>query len=92
MASICGKSYIIDSVVAEIRRQQEREAFKTYVTDCLNYITSNTAKLSGGVYIKKRYTDIVNPPPVDDRPAMEIAKDVLSKAGIKIIQSGGEKV
>ena len=47
-------------------------------------ITKNTANFNGGEFIKAKFEDIVNPKPVDNRPAEEIAADVIKRCGLVV--------
>lgn len=47
-------------------------------------ITKNTANYSSGEYIKTKFEDIVNPKPVDNRPAEDIAADVIKRCGLVV--------
>lgn len=47
-------------------------------------ITKNTANFNGGEFIKAKFEDIVNPKPVDNRPAEEIAADVIERCGLVV--------
>lgn len=71
---------------------QKQEIYKIYVSDVLRIISENTAKISGGSYIKKRYIDMVetNNKQVktkkSDRPARDIIDDVVKNTGIKVVK------
>ena len=51
-----------------------------YVTDALYYSKRD------GFTLASRYIDIINPKPVDNRTAEEIAEDVLDKVGLSMVQ------
>lgn len=38
---------------------------------------------------RKRYYELLHPQPVDDRPAEEIAHDILARAGVEVIHTNG---
>ena len=38
---------------------------------------------------KMRYYELLHPQPVDDRPAEEIASDILARAGVEVIHTNG---
>ena len=60
-------------------------AYRIFVTDCLRITTENTAALKkDGAYIGKRYYEIINPPPVDNRTGDEIVADLISRAGLEV--------
>ena len=48
-------------------------------------ISENTANQVGGKFIKKRYYDILNPPPAETRTAEEITKEIAENCGIEVI-------
>lgn len=41
--------------------------------------------MAGGSYIKVKFTDIINPKPVDNRTGEEIAADIIKRARIEVI-------
>lgn len=49
-------------------------------------ITENTANFARGSYIKKRFADILNPPPEDTRTGEEVIQHIMKKL------RGGEKL
>ena len=57
------------------------------MTDVLRLMGENTAQLSKGSYIPKRYAEIIAPPPEDKRTGREIVADVAKSAGITIKKS-----
>lgn len=59
-----------------------------YVTDALKAVAENTAKYSGGGYIKARYIEIIDPPPEETRTGEEIIAQMKAKLG----QIGGDAV
>lgn len=59
-----------------IKRQGEAEAFRFYVTDCLQIMAENTAKFAGGRYMTMRFADIVDPPKEDTRTPEEIIEKI----------------
>ena len=71
--------------MARYQSQQRDLAYRIYVTDCLRIISENTAKMCGGSYITSKFSDIINPKPVDDRTGEEIAADIINRAGIEVI-------
>lgn len=56
---------------------QEEVAYRIYVTDSLFYSAENKK-------LVKRYIDIINPRPVDNRSGDEIALDVINRLGLKV--------
>ena len=71
--------------MARYKSQQRDLAYRIYVTDCLRIVGENTAKISKGSYITAKFTDIINPKPVDNRNGEEIAADIIKRAGIEVI-------
>ena len=70
---------------ARFNQHQRDLAYRIYVTDCLRIISENTAKVGGGSYITAKFSDIINPKPVDNRTGEEIASDIIKRAGIEVI-------
>lgn len=54
------------------------------MTDALQITVENTAKFSGGSYIKARYIDIIEPKKVDTRTGDEIVEDIIHRAGLVV--------
>ena len=62
-------------------------SFRAYVTDALQIIAENTARIGGGRTISRRWADVVGGSrnaPADDRTPEEIIADVAEKAGLTI--------
>ena len=70
---------------ARFNQHQRDLAYRIYVTDCLRMVTENTAKISNGSYTVAKFSDIINPKPVDNRTGEEIAADIIKRAGIEVI-------
>ena len=66
--------------ITRYKSHRRDEAYRIYVTDNLRIIGKNT-----GTYMDKRYYDMVNPKIQDNRTGEEIVADVLSRAGIEVI-------
>lgn len=61
------------------------------MADCLRVLTENVAKLSGGMYMPHRLSEITGDtkkPVEDERSGDEIAKEVINKMGLAL--GGGE--
>lgn len=71
--------------MARFNQHQRDLAYRIYVCDCLRMATENTAKMGGGSYIAVKFSDIINPNPVDNRTGEEIAADIIKRAGIEVI-------
>lgn len=56
-----------------------------YLTDTAWFCARNTAALSGGQYLTKRWADIIDPPVEDDRSAEEITADVVRRCGLTVV-------
>lgn len=74
---------------ARINQHIRDMVYRTYVTDCLALISKNAAYSAGpyggdGRYMSKRFSEIFNPPPVDNRTGDEIAADIMKKAGLVV--------
>lgn len=74
-----GIGYVIDHCISYFHNEQKLKAYETYITDCLRLISENTAKQSGGSYIKARYAEIIDPPKEEKRSANEVISDIRSK-------------
>lgn len=68
-----------------MKEQQREDLYRRYVTDCLQNISENTAKQSGGAYVSARFFDLAKPKPVDHRTAEEVVADVAKMAGLEVI-------
>lgn len=74
-----GRSYVIDHCVAEIKKENELEVYRVYITDCLRLIAKNVAPIAHGEYIGKRYAEIIHPKPEETRTAEEIIDSIKQK-------------
>ena len=63
----------------KLKQTHEDETFRIYVTDCLKYVTENTARQSSGRFMVARFADILHPAEVDSRTGDEIAEDFLRR-------------
>ena len=80
-----GWGYVKDFCISLFQKEQEDKAVKIYYAECLRIISENSAKMVGGSYMKAKFTDIINPKPVDKRTGEEIAADIINRAGIEVI-------
>ena len=71
---------MVEHCISAFNRIQEIRNFEYYVTDTL-YIMVRATTTSQ----IKRYYDIVNPEPEDNRTAAEIAGDVIARHGLKVV-------
>ena len=68
---------------------QIEEAYRDYISDCLQMLTENTARASiGGQYMRDKMRNLLNHAPVDNRTGDEIAADVIKRAGLEVTKSG----
>lgn len=89
-----GWGYVIEHCISLFQKEQEDRAFRTYITECLRYISENTAKTAAAMigdgaevkYISKPFDDILNPKPQDTRTPEEI----IAKMKEKIKKIGGD--
>ena len=70
---------------ARFNQHQRDLAYRIYIADCLRILSENTAKAVCGSYISAKFSDIINPKPVDNRTGEEIAADIIKRAGIEVI-------
>lgn len=66
------------------KKRQEEKAYRIYVTDTLRCIGKNTASFRGGPYVEKRFADVLNAKPQDDRTCKEITADIVSRCGLEV--------
>lgn len=52
------------------------------------YLTDSIQAMAQGKHLKERFADLIYSKPVDDKPAAEIARDILSEAGVEVISDG----
>ena len=61
-----------------LKAENEGIAYRYYISDSLFYIGQN-------MHLTKKYRDIIHPPKEDTRTGDEIAMDVITRAGLKVI-------
>ncbi|MBQ4505292.1 MAG: hypothetical protein II983_06415 [Firmicutes bacterium] len=71
--------------MAKCKELDEEMSYRIYVTDALKLIAENTAKMSSGSYMTKRYSDLFKKEKIDTRSGDEIAVDIIKKAGLVVI-------
>jgi hypothetical protein len=76
---------ILRCAVARAEEKRKEADFRLYIADCLQNISENTAKQSGGAYVSARFADLVKPKPVDHRTAEQVVADVAAGAGLEVI-------
>lgn len=82
-----GKQYIIDHCVTKIKKESEQTALRVYITDALKAVVENTAKIGGGVTMRRRYADIINNVPDDEETneqAQKRAKGIIDNMKAKL--------
>lgn len=63
-------------VMARYETDQRELAYRIYVTDALRIISENTAKFSGGDYVRARFADLLRPKPTDNRTHEEVVEHI----------------
>lgn len=97
MLTLFGIDYVIDHVLAEIKKQSEEKAYKIYVTDALRAIANNSAQIAveqrSYISLTQRWIEIIdmqkmpqNEEEEDTRSCEEIAADIWKR----ICRKGGE--
>ena len=66
-------------VFARFEQDAREKAYRVYVTDVLKILAENTAKYSGGSYMKLRYYDLIQPKPEENRTPEEIIWNMKGK-------------
>ena len=69
-----------------IQASAKDDVYKMYLTDAIKTLCENTAKMSGGAYIKARYVDLIAEKKDDPRTSEEI----ISGISEKLAKIGGE--
>lgn len=73
-----GRSYVIETALATLRRENEERAYKFYMADVLRA----SVEMWGGK-ITMRYADLINPKPQEERSAEEIIDSFVERLGIE---------
>lgn len=81
MLDLIGKTHIIDNVIAYKKSKDKEEIYKTYITDCLQYVVQKL-----GAKNVKRWYDVIHPAKKDSRTPQEIANEIILKSGIKVVR------
>lgn len=53
-----GMGYVIEHCISHFLELKQEESYRAYITEALRILTENTAKYSGGSYLKKSYSEI----------------------------------
>lgn len=67
-----------------IQARAKDDIYKIYLTDAIKTLCENSAKMSGGAYIKARYVDLIAEKKDDPRTSKEIISgisEMLAKIG-----------
>ena len=75
---MCGIGYVVDNYIAFFTNYQKELQYKNYVADALKYLTENTSKHYGGIYMTTRLADVLEPH-VETRTSEEIITDISNK-------------
>lgn len=84
-------------ITYKFKAEARDKIYKSYVSNCLQNIASNTAKSSGGSYIQKTYAQIIEnmekkATTHEEPTAEQIISEVVAKCGIKLkLNRKGEK-
>lgn len=74
-------------IVCKFKAETRDRIYKSYVSNCLQNIASNTAKSSGGSYIRKTYEQIIKDMEKkanEEQTPEQIIVGVVAKCGIKL--------
>ena len=83
-------------IICKIKDESKEHLYRVYVTNCLQAIANNTAKIGGGSVIKKSYMDIIekienasiysgNVQPT--KTADQIVATTVAKLGLRLIDN-----
>ena len=62
-----------------LKANEYEKTYREYVAENLRLIGENTAAKVNGSYIKKRYSEIINPPPEETRTPEEVIEHMKNK-------------
>ena len=69
-----------------IQASAKDDVYKMYLTDAIKTLCENTAKMSGGAYIKARYVDLI----VEKKDDPRTSEEIISGISEKLAKIGGE--
>lgn len=75
---------MIDHALAFLRREREEELYRSYLAETVRLAGEDIARLTGGQYLAKSWSELISPEMPDERSGDEIAADVIRKAGLKL--------
>ena len=64
-----------------MKQSAHDKAYRIFVTDALFCVADNTARISGGNHLQKRYSEIIEPTKIEKRTAAEIINGIRNKLG-----------
>lgn len=73
--------------MARFLDRERTRAYASYIADCVRLAGEGIAGLSGGSYVTKRWSDLVDPTPEDDRTCEEITADLVSRMGLEVVET-----
>ena len=80
LLEMMGIGYVIEHYIAFFKKEQQEKAFKIYLTDSLQILTENTAKMgNGGKYLQARFADYIAPQKEEKRTADEVITELKEK-------------
>lgn len=85
-ADLFGFPFVVDYAAHKKARDAEEEAYRSYCADALKAIAKNTAQLSGGEYLPKRYGELIRG---DEKP-QENPDEVINRVKESLGKMGGE--
>lgn len=71
-----GAKAYIKALPSLLKKDNENRLYQQYVAEALRCMSQNTAKMSGGIYPKERFSDLLNPQKEDTRTEEEIIAQV----------------
>ena len=84
MLDLFGAQYVIDHCISVKELEDKRTALEYYITDALQLIGENVARVGQGKYISSTWRDLcekTNKMVEKPKNGDEIANDVMSRAG-----------
>lgn len=75
-----------------MKKEAKNKIYRSYLTECLKLIVSNTAKIGGGTVIKKSYNDIIAKIENTEKPELkqnadQIVSKVIARGGLRLIDN-----
>ena len=74
---------MIDHCVSTLKKNNEKKLYDTYLVDAVRLIVNNTARQDQVTQLTKRYSELVDPKPAEERSGDEIIDGIRKK-----LQSG----